>query len=215
MVGNVTGLLTFELNHQILSIVQRPLGFESRLKITAAYIRRYQSLRWKNVRSLVRSVIKECRKCFSNTIFSLLLNQGRYQGVLVVPHPQLRLVIPSWKGNKLFLVFFVMSHTFLLLHQPQKPGDTSASTVHNTMEHHFTFTRLLSFFGRFWCGSDQYPVAYAENFHVGGFIQWHMVVVCIWRALFVSPQFDVIFMFTSEVCWHNRHILLHILYLFL
>ena len=62
--------------------------------------------------SLVRSRIKECRNRFSNTIFCLLLNQGRYQGVLVVPHPQLRLVIPRWKGNKLFLGLFVMSPTF-------------------------------------------------------------------------------------------------------
>jgi len=42
-------------------------------------------------------------------------------------------------------------------------------------------------------------VAYAENFH-GGFIQWHMAVMCIWCALFVTSQFDVIFMFSSEVC---------------
>jgi len=45
----------------------------------------------------------------------------------------------------------------------------------------------------------QDPVAYAENFH-GGFIQWQMVVICIWSALFVTSQFDVIFMFSSEVC---------------
>jgi len=47
-------------------------------------------------------------------------------------------------------------------------------------------------------------VAYAENFHGGGFIQWHMVVICIWYALFVTSQFDVIFMFPyqrfGEVC---------------
>jgi len=29
---------------------------------------------------------------------------------------------------------------------------------------------------------------------MGGFIQWHMVVICIWCALFVTSQFDVIFM---------------------
>ena len=57
-------------------------------------------------------------------------------------------------------------------------------------------------------------VAYAENFH-GGFIQWHMMVICIWCVLFVTSQFDVIFMFSSEVCWHNKHILLHTLLLFL
>jgi len=37
-----------------------------------------------------------------------------------------------------------------------------------------------------------------------GFIQWHMVTVCIWCALFVTSQFDVIFMFPNqrfgEVC---------------
>jgi len=27
----------------------------------------------------------------------------------------------------------------------------------------------------------------------------HMVVICIWCALFVTSQFDVIFMFSSEV----------------
>jgi len=40
-------------------------------------------------------------------------------------------------------------------------------------------------------------VAYAENFH-GAFIQWHMVAVCIWCALFVTSQFDVIFMFPNQ-----------------
>jgi len=47
-------------------------------------------------------------------------------------------------------------------------------------------------------------VAYAENFHEGSFIQWHMVVICIWCALFVTSQYDVIFMFINqrfgEVC---------------
>jgi len=46
----------------------------------------------------------------------------------------------------------------------------------------------------------------------GAFIQWHMVVICIWGALFVTSQFDVIFMFPNqgfgEVCWHNKHIFL-------
>jgi len=32
--------------------------------------------------------------------------------------------------------------------------------------------------------------------------------------MFVTSQFDVIFMFSTEVCWHNRHILLHALTLF-
>jgi len=48
------------------------------------------------------------------------------------------------------------------------------------------------------------PVAYAENFHGGEFIQWLTVVICIWCALFVTSQFDVMFMFPNqrfgEVC---------------
>jgi len=48
------------------------------------------------------------------------------------------------------------------------------------------------------------PVAYAENFHWGVFIEWHMMVICIWIVLFVTSQFDVIFMFLyqsfDEVC---------------
>jgi len=43
--------------------------------------------------------------------------------------------------------------------------------------------------------SYTFAVAYAENFHVGFFIQWHTVVICIWCALFLTSQFDVIFMF--------------------
>ena len=48
-------------------------------------------------------------------------------------------------------------------------------------------------------------VAYAENFHGGGwFTQWHMVVICIWCAQFVTSQFDVIFMvpnqYFREIC---------------
>jgi len=38
----------------------------------------------------------------------------------------------------------------------------------------------------------------------GYFIQWHMVVICIWCALFVTSQFNVILMFPNqrfgEVC---------------
>jgi len=50
-----------------------------------------------------------------------------------------------------------------------------------------------------------------QKIFMGGFIQWQMMVICIWCALLVTSQFDVIFMFSSEVCWHNRHILLHTL----
>jgi len=39
-----------------------------------------------------------------------------------------------------------------------------------------------------------------RKFSWGGSIQWHMVVICIWCALFVTSQFDVIFVFSSEVC---------------
>ena len=48
------------------------------------------------------------------------------------------------------------------------------------------------------------PVAYAENFHGGGLVQGHMVVIYIWFALFVTSQFDVMSMFPNqrfgEVC---------------
>jgi len=43
-----------------------------------------------------------------------------------------------------------------------------------------------------------WSVAYAEYFH-GVFTQWHMLVICIWCALFVTSQFDVIFMFLNNV----------------
>jgi len=33
---------------------------------------------------------------------------------------------------------------------------------------------------------------------MGGFIQWHMVVIYIWCALFVTSQFDVMFMFPNQ-----------------
>jgi len=43
-----------------------------------------------------------------------------------------------------------------------------------------------------------------RKFSWGGFIQWQMVVICIWCALFVMSQFEVIFMFPNqcfgEVC---------------
>ena len=46
-----------------------------------------------------------------------------------------------------------------------------------------------------------------------------MVVICIWFALFVTSQFYVISMFPNqrfgEVCWHNMHIFLHPLPLFM
>jgi len=41
-------------------------------------------------------------------------------------------------------------------------------------------------------------LAYADNFHGRGFIQWYMVVICIRCALFVTSQFDVIFMFPNQ-----------------
>jgi len=53
-------------------------------------------------------------------------------------------------------------------------------------------------------------VAYAENFHGGVHsvaYGGHLYLVCAFC--------DVIFMFSSEVCWHNRHILLHAFPLFL
>jgi len=41
-------------------------------------------------------------------------------------------------------------------------------------------------------------VAYTQKIFMGGFIQWHMVVICIWCVLFVTSQFDVMFMFPSQ-----------------
>jgi len=53
---------------------------------------------------------------------------------------------------------------------------------------------------------------------MGGFHSVAYWAVCIWCALFVTSQFDVIFMFPNqrfdEVCWHIMHILLHALSLF-
>jgi len=55
----------------------------------------------------------------------------------------------------------------------------------------------------------------AKKLLMGGFIQWHVVVICIWCPLFVTLQFDVIFMFPNqlfgEVFWHNMRFLLHAL----
>ena len=56
-------------------------------------------------------------------------------------------------------------------------------------------------------------VAHAGIFNGWDFIQWYMVVVCIWCALFVTSQFDVVFMFPNqrfgEVCLHDMYIFLH------
>jgi len=41
-------------------------------------------------------------------------------------------------------------------------------------------------------------VAYAEMLYRGGFIQCHMVDICIWCALFVTSPFDVIIMFPKQ-----------------
>jgi len=60
-----------------------------------------------------------------------------------------------------------------------------------------------------------HPVAYEENFR-GGFIQWHMVIICTWCALYVTSQFDVMFMFPNQRFGeqHNMHILTHAISLF-
>jgi len=53
-----------------------------------------------------------------------------------------------------------------------------------------------------------------QKIFMGVFTQWHKVVICIWCALFVTSQFDVIVLFPNErfgeVCWHNLHIFLYI-----
>ena len=53
-----------------------------------------------------------------------------------------------------------------------------------------------------------------QKIFIGGvLVQGHMVVICIWCAIFVTSQFDIISMFLhqhfGEVCWHNMHIFLH------
>jgi len=44
-----------------------------------------------------------------------------------------------------------------------------------------------------------HAVAYAENFHWGGLVQGHMVVISIWGALFVTSQFDSFPCFQTNV----------------
>jgi len=70
---------------------------------------------------------------------------------------------------------------------------------------------ILAFRSAFLCSGER------RKFSRGGFIQ-HTVIICIWCALFVTSQFDAIFMFPNqrfgEVCWHNMRILLHLLPLF-
>jgi len=62
------------------------------------------------------------------------------------------------------------------------------------------------------CGCGQWRT---QKILMGGFIQWHMVVICIRCALFVTSQFDAIFMLSNqpfrEICWHAMHVLLHAL----
>jgi len=41
----------------------------------------------------------------------------------------------------------------------------------------------------------------------GGFIQWHMVVICIWCALFVTSQFDAGTEFAKKVWGDNPYCL--------
>jgi len=41
-------------------------------------------------------------------------------------------------------------------------------------------------------------VAYAENFDGGGYIQWNMVVICIWCTLFVTSRL------TSYSCFQTN-----------
>jgi len=50
------------------------------------------------------------------------------------------------------------------------------------------------------CFARAKPSGVRRKFSRGGVIQWHMVFVSIWCALFMTSQFDVIFMFSSDVC---------------
>jgi len=38
---------------------------------------------------------------------------------------------------------------------------------------------------------------------MGGFIQWLMVAICIWCALFVTSQFGFVFMFPNQRFWRS------------
>jgi len=53
-----------------------------------------------------------------------------------------------------------------------------------------------------------------RKFSWEGFIQWHMLVICIWCALFVTSQFNVIALFPNQrfdqACWHNMHVFLYV-----
>jgi len=49
-------------------------------------------------------------------------------------------------------------------------------------------------------------VAYAENVHGGAFIQWHIVVICIWCALFVTSYscFQAKFLDKTAIFFHSH-----------
>ena len=42
------------------------------------------------------------------------------------------------------------------------------------------------------------PCDVRRSFHEGVSYQWHMMVICIWCALFVMSQFDIIFMVPNQ-----------------
>jgi len=76
----------------------------------------------------------------------------------------------------------------------------SFSTSNKTTETFKCYLKSLQCFGssvsQQWC---------AQKILMGRvFIQWHMAVISIWRAPFVTSQFDVVFIFTNqrfdEVC---------------
>jgi len=48
------------------------------------------------------------------------------------------------------------------------------------------------------CSCSQWTSGVRRIFSWGSFIQWQNVVICIWCALFVTSQFDVIFMFPKQ-----------------
>ena len=58
-------------------------------------------------------------------------------------------------------------------------------------------------------------VACAANFHGVGFIQWRVVVICIWCAMLfgvtIWRHIHVYKQSFGEVCWHNMHIITHTL----
>ena len=101
--------------------------------------------------------------------------------------------------------------------QKQYWWDANTETIHQQLLHLVSIIQERWIIEEKWRSveSIRHFVAYAENSHGVGFIQWYMVVICVWCPLFVTSQYDVMFMFPNqqfgEVFWHNTQFLLHAL----